>query len=221
MARALELDGTSPTVRFRHALALLMPRNRMPEAIREIECALETDPLSALAHGWLGIMLLLAREPDRAIDEARRMLENEPRSPYPHFVLGCGYRQKYCDALAGGDRRDDFAEESVGALRTAVASSPGAQFFLGWLGHALAITGRETEARAVLQQMRESRRYMLPSGPGFVHLGLGEFDAAFDWFDRAVDERDQLMMPILSYAAFDPIRDDPRFARLLQKMKLA
>ena len=39
--------------------------------------------------------------------------------------------------------------------------------------------------------------------------------------DRAVEERDQFMMPIKSYAFFDPIRDDPRFHALLRKMNLA
>jgi len=46
------------------------------------------------------------------------------------------------------------------------------------------------------------------------------FDAVFEWFDRAVEERDQIMMPILSYAHFDPLRNDPRFAAVLRKMKL-
>ncbi len=46
-------------------------------------------------------------------------------------------------------------------------------------------------------------------------------DAALECFDRAVEERDQIMMPILSYTFFDPLRDDPRYAELLRKMKLA
>jgi hypothetical protein len=45
-------------------------------------------------------------------------------------------------------------------------------------------------------------------------------DRAFEWLDRAVDAHDQLMMPIKSYAFFDPIRADPRFHALLRKMKL-
>jgi len=45
-------------------------------------------------------------------------------------------------------------------------------------------------------------------------------DRAFEWLDRAVDARDQIMMPIKSYVFFDPIRADPRFHALLRKMKL-
>lgn len=45
----------------------------------------------------------------------------------------------------------------------------------------------------------------------WVCIGLREVDAAFEWLERAVDARDQLMMPLKSYAFFDPLRADPRF----------
>lgn len=72
----------------------------------------------------------------------------------------------------------------------------------------------------MLEKVLRLERYVLPTSVAHVSLGLGEFDAAFEWFDRAVEERDQVMMPILSDAHFDPIRDDPRFAALLRKMNL-
>jgi TolB-like protein len=220
MARALGLNASSPIVRVRRAVAVLMPHNRMDEAIGEIERALETDPLSWYAQTWLGIMLLLRRDADAAIRQAGRLLEIEPRSPFAFFIIGCGYRQKYVVALNGGDPGPEFGEEAVRALRKAVELAPGSAFFLGWFGHALGVCGREAEARAVLEQLRQSERYTLPTAPGFVHLGLREFDAAFGYFDSAIEERDQIMMPILSYAHFDPIRADPRFAELLRRMKL-
>lgn len=228
MARALELNPESPFVRFRNAVAILMPHNRIHEAIAEIKRALELDPLAGLTRTWFGIMWLLAEDYDRAIEEAAGLLELEPSSCWSHFITGIAYRQKYYEEAIGKRPRPvdtpaglDFAEEAIRGHRRAAELSPGSDYVLGWLGLALGVCGREAEARAVLEQLHRSGRYNLPTSFGHVHLGLGEFDAAFEWFDRAVEERDQNMMPILSYRHFDPLRDDPRFAALLRKMKLA
>jgi TolB-like protein len=227
MARALELDPESPFVRLRQALVVLMPRNRIAEAAAEIERALELDPLAGLTRAWLGVMMLLSEEYDRAIDEARILLELEPASCWPHFISGIAYRQKYYEGFVLGRRRPaeasaetDFAEKAVAGHLKAVDLAPGSDYFLGWLGLALGVCGRKDEARTVLEQVKRSERYILPTSFAHVHLGLGEFDAAFEWFARAVEERDQNMMPILSYRHFDPLREDPRFAALLRKIKL-
>jgi TolB-like protein len=221
MARALELNPASPFVRFCHALVILMPHNRMDEAVAELERALELDPLAALTRTWLGIMWLLARDYDRAIDEARALVELEPSSCWPPFIVGIAHRQKYFEACARGERHPDWAEKAIAGHLRAVELAPGLDHILGWLGLALGVCGREAEARAVLERLRRSERYVLPTSIAHIHFGLGEIDAAFEWFDRAVEERDQMMMPILSYGHFDPIRNDPRFAALLRKMKLA
>lgn len=220
MSKALEIDHASPLVRFCNAVAILMPRGRLDEAVAEIEAALESDPLAGFTHTWLGILSLLARNYDRAIGEARRLLELEPASCWPHFVIGIAFRQKYADELELGRLRPDFAEQAISEHQKAHQLAPGSNFFLGWLGLALGVCGKKAEARAVLDSLKRQERYILPTSFAHVHLGLGEIDAAFEWFDRAVDEQDQMMMPILSYAHFDPIREDPRFAALLRKMKL-
>ncbi len=38
--------------------------------------------------------------------------------------------------------------------------------------------------------------------------------------DRAIDERDPMIIPIKSYPFLDPLRSDPRFTALLRKMNL-
>jgi TolB-like protein len=220
MRKALKLNRASPFVRLRHAILILMPHNCMREAVAEVECALELDPLAGLTRTWLGIMLLLARDYDRAIREANALLELEPNSPWPHFIIGVAYRQKYADESVRGNVKPDFAEKALAGHLKTIELSPGTDYFLGWLGLALGVCGKKAEARAVLEQLQRSDRYILGSSFAHVHLGLEEFDAAFEWFDRAIEERDQTMMPILSYAHFDPIRNDPRFAALLRKMNL-
>jgi len=227
MARAIELDPASPVVRARNAIAVLMPLNRMKEAIDELRCALEWNPLDRYTRAWLVCMVLTDGQYEEAIVEARHLLELEPTSCWAHFFIGCAYRQMHTETASGvrpwtpSRPGLEFAEEAIREHLQAIDLSPGSTFFLGWLGLAYGACGKKAEARAVLQQLRGLDSYVLPTAFAHTHLGLGELDAAFEWFDRAVEERDQNMMPILSYGHFDPIRNDPRFAALVGKMKLA
>jgi hypothetical protein len=103
-----------------------------------------------------------------------------------------------------------------------VQLSGGAAMMLGWLGLVLGASGRTDEARGVLERLETMARtgYIPPTSIAWVYLGVRDVDRAFEWLDRAIDARDQFMMPIKSYAFFDPIRADPRFAALLRKMNL-
>jgi len=74
MKRALDLNPTSPVVRFRYAKGELCPHGRIQEAIVEIEAALESDPLSLDMRHWLGEMRWLGRQYDRAIEEVQKAL---------------------------------------------------------------------------------------------------------------------------------------------------
>ncbi len=210
MILALQLDPNSPLVRMRYAVSDLMPHGRLEEAVAELERALELDPLSLLARFWLGIVLLLWRRAERGLEEGRKLLDLDPTHPGGHFVLGAGYR------LRG------MCEEAVAAHRRAVELSGGSAGMLGWLGMTLAGNGRMAEARDVLQQLQRmaAKGYVPPCSFALVHLGLREIDTAFEWLERAVQDCDQLMMPIKSYAFFDSIRGHPRFTALLRKMNL-
>jgi serine/threonine-protein kinase len=63
--------------------------------------------------------------------------------------------------------------------------------------------------------------YVPPFSVAMVYIGLGDWDAALEWMDRAIEARDPIIMPIKSFPFLDPIRDDPRFVALLAKMNLA
>lgn len=85
------------------------------------------------------------------------------------------------------------------------------------------LLGRTEEARCVLETLHaaaEQKKYVPPSTLAWTYLGLGAIDDAFVWLDRAVDVSDRMMVPIQTYPFLDPLRDDPRFAELLRKMKL-
>jgi TolB-like protein/Flp pilus assembly protein TadD len=210
LAAALALNPSSSLVRMLYAVSWLMPQGRLREAIAELERALEWDPLSYQVHLWRAIMSSLARESDRAIEQARLLIELEPAAGPGHWVLGV--------ALTRQGRFD----EGIASLQRAVDLSGGAAMLLGWLGLILGVGGRVDEARGVLSRLEAMSRtsYVPPASFAWVYVGLRDVDRAFEWLDRAVDARDQLMMPIKSYVFFDPLRNDPRFHALLRKMKL-
>ncbi len=81
---------------------------------------------------------------------------------------------------------------------------------------------KAAEARSLLELLytKAARRHVPPSSFAWIHLGLGELEATFEWLNRAVDECDQYMMPIKTYMFFDPLRSDPRFLAPWRKMNL-
>jgi len=210
LTRALALDPASPLVRMLHAVGLLMPQGRLGDAIAELDLALERDPLSYQLHYWRTIMLILDRQADRVITQARLLIELDPEAAPGWWLLGV--------ALT----RTGRFEEGLAAVRKAVELSGAAAWSTGWLGLVLGLGGRTDEAAAVLERLETMSRtaYVAPASFAWVYLGLKDLDRAFEWLDRAVDAHDQLMMPIKSYVFFDPIRDDPRFQALLRKMRL-
>ena len=53
-----------------------------------------------------------------------------------------------------------------------------------------------------------------------IYIGLGEIDKAFDWLERAIEERDSMILTLFRSAFFDPLRSHPRYKALLRKMNL-
>jgi len=68
----------------------------------------------------------------------------------------------------------------------------------------------------------ESREhYLTPVAFAMLHTGLGEPDAAFEWLDRALDDRRGWLAYLKVEPLLDPLRSDARFTRLLERMRLA
>ena len=210
LAAAVELAPSSPLVRFRYTLGLLIPRGRAVEAAAEFERALEFDPLNAGMHLWLGIYLWMARDYKRALQETEFCEEIDAGN--------------YLNAMMTGVilRESGRLEEAIAPQRRAVELSGGTPHTLGWLGLALAQSGETAEARAVLRRLQaiRERAYVLPTSVAWVHVGLGELDEAFAWMERAIEERDPNIPGVQSFPFLDPLRGDPRYLALLRRMNL-
>ncbi len=210
LRRALELNHESPLVKLRYAISGLLPHGRVAEAMAEIEDIVRSDPLSVHARWWLSVMSLLAGRPDRMDDEAQHMIALDPH----HFL---GY-------WALGMHRDMVGAETeaVAALEKAHDLSRGSPFTLGFLAFVNGRAGRADDARALLERAAEAAKsaYVPPSTFAFGHIGLGEWNAAFERLEQAIEVRDPLVMPIKTYPFLEPVRGDARYHALLRKMNL-
>lgn len=63
----------------------------------------------------------------------------------------------------------------------------------------------------------------MASGAGVaeIYASLGEIDAAFECADKAVDQRDPMILAIQVSPVFDRLRSDQRYSVILRKMNLA
>jgi serine/threonine-protein kinase len=65
-----------------------------------------------------------------------------------------------------------------------------------------------------------AKAYVPPSTFALGHVGLEDWDAAFHWWDQAVEVRDPIVVPVKTFPFFDPVRGDPRYRAILRRMNL-
>jgi adenylate cyclase len=196
---------------LRYAISGLLPHGRIDEAAAEVKDALQSDPLSLLVRWWVGTMAYLGCRPERVIEEGRHMVALDPTHFLGHLVAGLG-------SIESG-----AAAEAVTALEKARELSGGIPITLGYLAFAYGRAGRPDDARKLLDQMETmaTKTYVPPSTLALGHVGLDDWDAAFQWWNQAVDVRDPLIVPIKTFPFFDPVRGDPRYRAILRRMNLS
>ena len=85
-----------------------------------------------------------------------------------------------------------------------------------------AALGAEGYWRWNLDYLKEKSKqaYVSPRSIAAIHGQLGEMDQAFEWLERAYEERDGILVYLNTAPFFDSLRDDPRFQDLLLRMNL-
>jgi hypothetical protein len=86
----------------------------------------------------------------------------------------------------------------------------------------LVASGRRTEAEALQLELvdRAEQAYMSGAILAIFPLACGRINEAFEFFEKAYEERDGLLPLLTCWPAFDPARDDPRFDILLKRIGL-
>jgi len=68
--------------------------------------------------------------------------------------------------------------------------------------------------------MLTEKGYVSSFWVGVIYHGLSETDKAFEWFDKAFEERDSNLIYTTIPPPFESLRQEPRFKKLLKRMRL-
>ncbi len=208
LQRAIELDpNNAMTLQWQGVY--LLARGRANEAIAVTRRAVELDPVSLNVRSQLCRALYLAHRYDEAIAASQELIQMDANYASAWNFLGQSYTQKgmHTEALNALQKADSLAGVT-GEIRAA-------------LGHAYAAAGRRDEAQKVIADLKTK-----PSGTGIpyhlatVYAALGQSDEAFNWLTIAFDRHDPFVVSrFKTDPKLDPLRNDPRFNALLQRIE--
>ena len=201
--KALDLEPGSAQA-LRQAGVLASTLGRWSEAIDLTNKAIERDPLRPASYNNLGLALLAVNRGAEAEAEFRRALELNPDGAYWHLALGRALLlQGSTDAAL-----QEMQQETEEVWRL---------FGLALAFHAL---GRRGESDAVLAVLKSKYAGEMAYQIAEVHAFRGEADLAFEWLERAYDQRDGGAADIKGSLLMRGLAGDPRYKAFLRKMKL-
>lgn len=201
--QAIELNPRYATAHQRYSLFLPIV-GRLDEAVAEAKKARELDPLSLIINENVGDILGLARRYDEAEQQLLKTIELDPNFEVAHQTLARVYEAKgmYEKSLEEGYRGDPTG---LARVKKIYAQS--------------GIEGlRRDDLQFLLDKAKQGDiRSFWISG---TYAQLGDKDKAFEWLDKALEEREVSFTYFIADYRWDNIRSDPRYDAVLRRVGL-
>ncbi len=183
----------------------LISQGRTDEGLREIRIAEQLDPGSPRAVLMTAWTLYQARRYSEALIKARSAYDMQPDLPQSMLHLGN-------ILIATGEY-----DEAVRLLRLSAEawSFSGLPRYL--LAFARAGQGDLAAVDRIIAKLHETERnaHMKPYFIALAYVAAGKFDKAFEYLNRAAEERNEWLMWFATEPKLDPIRTDPRYLEIL------
>ena len=198
--------GNAPGLSW-YAYHLLLQR-RFDAALETIKRAAALDPLNLNIRVIVGFIHAFRREYETSIDIFEQVLGLDP---------GNMNARGFLITSAGQLGRNQKAIAEATAAVERLGRSP---LTLGRLAYAHGSAGDRAAAQRVIAELLNmaKHQYVSPGHLAFAYAALGDRDRAFEWLERAYEERSNMMMFYPVEPMFD-WADDPRYLRLVQKIQ--
>jgi TolB-like protein len=203
--KALALNGGDSAAQLGYS-SLMSALGRLPEAIEAARKATDLDPLSRA--GWQNLSRLLTadRQFAPALEAIRRLLAFDPGYPY---------------ALNNLARLQVFDHQPAQALLTFRRVDIDGLRLMG-ISIAEHDLGHELESQQALDALIAKGAASWAYQIAEVYAWRGDNDKAFEWFERAYQQRDAGLcnLKVSPFVRLSNLPKDPRYSALLRKMKL-
>jgi len=206
---AIELDPSSSRA-YRGYGFLMTALGRHEESVALRRRAVQLDPLSLDSRTGLAENLYNARRYDEALEELQIVLDMNPNFERAYNVISWVYETQERYEEAAKARQKEWILGGASEERVAGISEA-------------AVLGAEAYWRWKLNYRTERAQQEHVSAQGFyiIYSALNEKDLAFEWLEKAYENREGGNFNSLKVSPkLDNLRDDPRFQDLLRRLNL-
>jgi TolB-like protein/DNA-binding winged helix-turn-helix (wHTH) protein/tetratricopeptide (TPR) repeat protein len=204
LLQAIQLEPTNVDARHWYAL-VLMTSGHLPDAEKQMRVALALDPKALILRTNLGWLHYMDRQYPRAIQEIQSVVNENPDFLTAHYKLWWAY--------------------------SVTGDVPHAWKELDAIAHVIFTPDNEKGIVAVYERQgyAASLKAVTSSGDGTYLKSLvddarcmsfaGDKAGALEFLDRALQDREGWMVFLESDPAFDSLRSDPKYSRLVQEVR--
>ncbi len=203
--RALELKPAYEEAHHSYSHYLTLA-GRHAEAIEESQLLLRLDPLSSHMNSHLGLAYLKAGRFDEALAQFKKTIALDPNYMRVYVHLGFAYewRKMFPEAITAYKKGVSLAGETLEGQAD--------------LARALIEGSERKEGLLILRRLEseKKRRYVSPVDLAGIYTVLGDHEKAMTLLENALEQHNGRLLFIHQYHEFDPLRNSPRFTRILQ-----
>ncbi len=207
--KAFQLDPNDPTARQWYAEDIVFVGGRDEKAIASIDRAHQLDPSSIIIDIERGYIRIMARRFDEGMKLEKQAAAQYPDFPRLHENLAIGYwgMKMYPETIAefhthakltGDPDLESIAQAEEEGYRRG-----------GWK-----TAMRNAAAMTIEHKIAD------PTNIAQFFAEAGDQEAAFQWLNTALRERDRGLIQLKTDFRYDSLRSDPRFGDLVKKVGL-
>ena len=181
-------------------------RKEHEKAIQSIDRAIQLDPLDMNYPFWKTIFMSFAGDYEQC-----------------NAILDIYNKLDYNDVWTAWCLGSNYVQQGEIEKAHQIYIDKGYDLICSWKNYTLGKTGDSINARLILQGLLNDSKtqFVSPFTIAVTYLGLDELDSAIYYLNEAYEVKDNYGVWLVNSIVFDPLRDDPRFQNLLDKMDLS